>query len=134
MKIFNYISEIFDLDVLVCIDAKAKDIKKWAEKNGSKEFNQFLKQNKLDNFDISTEKNSGFLMKAVGNKNFYFLWLKDFENNWKDIEVLLHEIVHLKQYTWDDKLIGLSEVEFEAYFIESTFRGLRRRLFKELKL
>lgn len=133
-KIFVYKSEIVNSDILICIGVNLKDIKKWADKKGTKEFRQMIKENGLRKFDKAMEKNAGFVHNIVnGKKSFYILWMENFTNRWESFEILLHEIVHFKQFQFINKAVD-NEIEFEAYFIESTFRELRRLLFKELKL
>ncbi len=129
-KIIVYTNEIFDGDVLVCVGVTAEQIKKWADKN-SKNLKEIFKIK--NNFDIIKENiigNNGFVVVFVKNGiSFYLLWLKDYKNSWKEIDTLNHEVVHLRQAMFESKKI-INEREFEAYFQESTLRGIRKKLIK----
>jgi len=133
MKIFNYNIDIFDLQLLVCVGSNENDIKKWADKNGTKEFKILVKQG-LPMFNDNTH-NSGFVYRTTDKNglSYYILWLKKHDNSWECLDTLLHEIIHIKQEKFKACLIE-DEREFEAYFVEYLFRVLRRELVKRLKL
>jgi len=132
-KIFVYTIEVFGLQILVAVGATAEQIKKWADKN-SKELKEIYKiKENFENTEQAIEKNSGFVQVFTkDNIQFYFLWLQEYKNTWCRLDVLNHEVVHLRQFIFDNKKI-INEVEFEAYFQESMFREIRKRLDKYIK-
>jgi hypothetical protein len=122
-KIFVYDSAIFEVDVLICVGSSCQDIKKWVLKNAVKELKDFFQKN-----DIS-DNQQGTLHRISLSKNYYILYLKEFNFTWDDFGLLLHEIVHLKQYLFMDRGIKKElELEFEAYFIQNTFLRIRKQL------
>lgn len=125
------------MDVLICVgDGKAIEIDKWMKKNGSKEAKTLMTKENIDYYDKMMEGSTGFMTEATHEKNkkkFYIMWLKEWKHEWYPAEVLMHEINHLKQFVFENKGIE-DEREMESYFLESTFRTLRRRLFKEIKI
>jgi hypothetical protein len=129
-KIFVFDNEIFDSELLVCVGVKLKDVENWAKKN-SNNLTDILKvkeNRKLidDRFFCKSEK--GCLIKfEKDGLSFYILYLRDFKNTWADLDCLNHEIVHYKQFQWQDRNIN-NEIEFEAYFQENVFRQLRKKL------
>lgn len=131
-KIFVHDIEIFDLELLVCVGVRRKDILSWAKKN-SEPTKKIFEDKIMDDFDDFT-KNSGFVKIYEDNNGvfFYILWLKEWENSWDSLDILNHEITHLRQFSFEHKNIE-NEIEFEAYFQENVFRTLRQRLNKFLK-
>lgn len=132
-KIFVHNIEIFKTDVLICVGVKIEEIKKWADKY-SKPM-KFILNDKTE-YKAIEELMSGSIGMACelkkDNTPYYFMWLKEFGNNWDDINTLNHEIVHLKQFLFKNKGIN-DEIECEAYFQETTFDVLRRKLTKFIK-
>jgi len=131
-KIFVHKIEVFNSEILICVGVNFKDVVKWADKN-SKNLKAICKEK--DNQKIIEEYSSnslGFVTTFVkDNQDFYFVWLKDYKNEWDYLDVLNHEITHLRQFLFGNKGIK-NEIEFEAYFQENTFRQLRIRLNKFL--
>ena len=133
-KIFIYTNEIFNSELLVAVEANENDLIKWAGKNGTKDLKEILKtQENINLIEDRIKKNSGIMFCFTkDNKNFFLMWLKAWRNNWEDLDVLNHEIVHYRQFIFENKNIN-NEIEFEAYFQESVCRELRRKLNKLLK-
>jgi len=130
--IFVHTIEIFSQQILICVGLRAEEIKKWADKN-SKNLKEILQTD--DNFKKLQEISlaSGFVVKfSKDGLSYYILWLKEYENHWDHLDVLNHEIVHLRQFTFLGKNIE-NEIEFEAYFQESVFKSIRTALSKKLK-
>jgi len=128
-KIFVYNVAIFNTDLLVCVGVTINQIKKWIFKNAIKELkNKFRDKKMIEELDGLIKDNKGFVY-LIGDKKkrFYFLYLTDFTNTWSDMDVLNHEIVHIKQAIFENRHTE-NETEFEAYFVESTFRELRKKL------
>jgi len=131
-KIFIYNIEIFDSQILVAVGVTAKQVDKWLKKNGLKSIKNVMNKEITNRF-IEASKNDGFVQFITnGDITFYILWLKDFKWEMTLLDILNHEIVHLRQFMFADKNIE-NELEFEAYFQESVFRELRKKLNKFCK-
>ena len=133
-KIFIYTNEIFNSELLVAVEANENDLIKWAGKNGTKDLKEILKtKENINLIEEEIKKNSGVMFCfEKDNKFFFLMWLKTWRNNWEDLDTLNHEIVHYRQFIFEKKNIN-NEIEFEAYFQESVYRELRRKLNKLLK-
>ncbi|MFA6991930.1 MAG: hypothetical protein WC269_01455 [Candidatus Gracilibacteria bacterium] len=127
-KIFIYDNDILNAQLLVCVGVSAKEIKKWADKNSKNLKEIYKRKENVESTENAIKDNDGFVQYFTkDDKKFYLLWLKDFGNQWPYCEILLHEIVHFKQYQFANRNIN-NELEFESYFIESVFRELRRKI------
>jgi hypothetical protein len=136
MKIFSQVFEIFDAEMVVCVGIKSgNNLATWLKKFGVKKVKNLLSKENIAEIDsIIAKRYEGFIYRVTKDKeNYYFLYLRDFKNSWQSFDVLLHELVHYKQLQWENKRIK-DEFEFEAYFVESCYRVLRRKLFKILKI
>ena len=124
-----YTNEIFNSELLVCVSSSVKQIKQWANKNSTNLKEMFKNKDNLKILEENIKKQNGFVIYFTKEKKRYLiLWLEHFNNTWDDLDVLNHELVHYKQFLFEDKKID--GIEFEAYFIESTFRSIRRMLKK----
>ncbi len=112
--IFVYKCPLFETEVLICIGSSLLK-----EKTIVKE---------LEN---SIKSYSGCVnCFGRGKSNYYLIWLENFVNNWYWLDILNHEIVHLRQFLFENKGIK-DEFECEAYFQEKVFRNLRQILRKK---
>ena len=133
-KIFVYECGIFNSQLLIVVGKKAKDIKEWAKKS-PKLFKECLDNKEIyGKLEEAINTNPGFLFTFYDSKktNYYILYLEDFEDTWKWLDILNHEIVHYRQYQFSERKIE-DEKEFEAYFQENVFREVRKLLWKKIK-
>ncbi len=127
-NIFLFRDEILNDDLLVYIGKDEKRLFKWVEKHASKEAKKTYKDN-LDLIKNGLESAGCLTMLVRDDKHaIYLLSLRDWKNDWEHLETLVHEITHYKQFQFKNRRIGNEELEFEAYFIENTFRQLREKL------
>lgn len=113
-KINKVYVHIFDIDVIFVVDTEYKYIKKWAKKQKDKPLIEGLKTKQLkEKFDNIANFTACFLINDIP---YYFIVLES-----ADKSILLHEITHFKQMLFEDAAIE-DEGEFEAYFMQSTYR------------
>lgn len=129
--IFLYKSEILNNYLVVCVGKNYNEILKHAEKKFEKEAVEMIQGFKelfiIDGLAKFIE------IGSEDGKIFQLILFKDWNNTEQDQSNLLHEIIHYKQANLDKATYYERESEFEAYFIESTFRQLREKLNKKLK-
>lgn len=131
--IFTYKSEIFNSYLVVCAGKNYKQVLGYAKRNFRKEIINLIKSSE-ELFTIDGNAQFITLKNEDNGEKIQAILLKD----WTDTDVnnynLLHEIVHYKQAQLDEatKFNG-REDEFEAYFIESTFKEIREKLNSKLK-
>ena len=131
--------EVFDIDIIISVGGNFKDWEKF--KKTFKFSKYFLKDYKFiepqikEGYKVLSENNKGCMACIKNEKGirYYFLMLEDWARTMEKYDTLMHEIIHLKQFLWEAKRIGVEEIEFEAYFIESTFIKLRDVLNAKLK-
>jgi len=128
---YLYHNEIFDSELLICIGLRADRIVKRLPKYISKKAVEIFKDK--DNIDfleseITQNHITGIFVRFKKDGiSYFFMWLREFKNNWECLDWLNHEIVHYRQMLFEEKKIE-GEPEFEAYFQQSVFRSLRKLL------
>jgi hypothetical protein len=127
-NIFVYENKIFSTEILIVVNSDYNKLKKWILKNAEDNLKDYFKK------DIGIEKFTNFkncdgAMHYIEYKNetYFILVIKYFNDKWIKYELLLHEIVHLKQHMFKERNIE-DENEFEAYFIQNTFSDIRTLL------
>jgi hypothetical protein len=126
-KIFVYNSSIFQQEILIVIDTPYKKLKDWIIKKAEKPLVDLFKEDEIkEQFNISYD---GAVHHFNTNGNDYYIFnFRNFKDAWNKYELLLHEIVHLKQYFFRNRSVE-DEDEFEAYFIQNTFREIRQLIY-----
>jgi len=139
-KIFLEPIAIFNSEIIVCVGATFKNFEEWINKTKlSKSFKKDYKDIKPQiekGFKILKETSLGCMI-CLKNKEgicYFLLLLRTWGFEMSSYDVLLHEVIHYKQFQWEAKTIGAEEIEFEAYFIENVFLQLRNSLNKLYKL
>ena len=130
--IFTYKSEIINSYLIISVGKSYKEILKHAEKNYTKNAIGMIKAFE-ENFIMENHLGKFIEFYSDNGERLQIILMKDWKNedNFKD--TLLHEIIHFKQATVDSSTKYANESEFEAYFIESTFRQIREKLNSKLK-
>lgn len=130
-QIFTYEIDIFGDDpILICVGVDGDETMKFIEKKNP---DIYKKRFKNDDWlkdalnDNTCEAKTIYMQDNDGTKTLA-VHIHEWENNWKSWDLLLHELVHLKQYLWKIKGVTINEEEFEAYFIVWIFTDLRRIL------
>jgi hypothetical protein len=133
-KIFIYKIEIFGDEIVFCVGVKAKDVSEWLKKNNGKKniIKLFNRKETIEEFD-ELSKSPGFVREYdEPDVHLCLVYLKDYNFMEDELDILNHEIVHLRQFLFKHKDIK-EEIEFEAYFQQNVFRELRHKLNKYLK-
>jgi len=131
-KILTYNIEMLKVEVMVCVGVGFNEMQKFINKKAKKEVKELYENPdfKKDIEDLTNGSNAGFVgMKNLKDINYYYVWLKSWENTWYCLNILNHEIVHLRQAIFARGGIE-NETEFEAYFQETVFNGIRQALNK----
>ena len=118
-------------DVVVACDIPQNEIIKWLKKQKiRKDFLDWVKTDK-DVFEVLKKNEAVFCWneKVRGN----MIILKNYQDNWKFWETLMHEIHHLIFNISKRKMLS-DEMEAQAYLFENLFHSIRRKLQKVDKL
>lgn len=118
--------DILKMDILVCVGTTKKYLQSWAKRQKvSKDFKEVCDEIKEEALDCA-----GYcvcMQHVKSKKYFHSIFLEDYKNDWDYVNIILHEVVHLKQNIFKVQKIGAEE-EFEAYFVESIFNKIRQEL------
>lgn len=124
-EIFKFISiGMYDLGLIVaCLD-KPENIHKMLNMKANKEASDWLKDSVSD-FQMPLLGDGGALIFNPETKKPLILYMKNKERTWEFWDTLIHETHHLVYVT--SEFIGFkSEIEHQAYFMETVFRQIRR--------
>jgi len=121
---------IFLNQILIAVNCQYKDILDYAKKYGNKEFIDGIIQYKKTINSLLTKKGFVILNKTLNYGGL--LYLENFENKWRYLKTLLHEIHHLvfmvaRQKNFED------EMEAQAYLFDYLFSDIRRKLFDKIE-
>lgn len=115
-------------DYLVVINRNGEDVSEYLKMIDKKTYDEVYK-----NSDFTERFNElldgGVLNLKFGEFSADVIVLRKFGDIWQDYELLMHEVVHLKQNFFNERSI-MGEYEFEAYWIESTFRQIRKKIYE----
>lgn len=114
---------------IIIVNKKGKEVLDWLEKDNKETFKANYLNGGLDKL-IDHTGDGAFIYYETDEIVFRGICLNEYSDEWKVYELLLHEIVHFKQKIWETSAIGAEEKEFESYFIESTFRVVRGKLWE----
>lgn len=128
---YLYTNEIFNSELLICVglntDQIVKRLPKYLTKDAVKVFQDRVNIECIRS-QIEEKYVNGFLVSFIKDGiAFYFLWFREFKDNWESFDLLNHEIVHYRQMQFEERGIK-NEIEFEAYFQQSVCRSLRKLL------
>ena len=118
-------------DIVVACDIPQNEIVKWLKKRKvRKDFLDWVKTDK-NIFEVLEENEAIFCWneKIKGN----MIILKNYQNNWKFWETLMHEIHHLVLKVSERKMMS-GEMEAQGYLFEYLFYSIRRKLQKVDKI
>jgi len=116
--------EILKAELEICVGVSKDYFLKWHKtKKVTKEAKE-VSDGIPDDF-FSIKGGTTGLCTVINHKksglNFYFIHLGDWENSWDNLELLVHEIIHFKNYLFESHKIS-EEQEFESYFVEYVFK------------
>ena len=116
---------MYSYDIVVGIGVTKKEIVAYSKKQKlKKEFTKWVEEDTRI-YEVLNEQDGIFAYNS--NAPGGLLMLKEFTDEWKSWELLIHEISHIVQYMMTQKLME-GEDEARAYLTEWLFRSIRRKL------
>lgn len=117
---------IYSNEILVCVGMNTNDAKR------------FMKRTKATRGVAVIERHADFVEKMLKqgatpqlqDEGSSIIFFGDWENDWKHIDTLTHELFHVVQYIAKEKCFS-DEGENCAYLMEYLHREIRRKLNKE---
>src|SRR3990167_10368576 len=128
-KVFSQPIHPYRYEVLVCVGARIKDVMAWVKNNGTKEakkdFPSILKQYEDLFLKVSSGEKKGYALHfSKDKKDYYFLLLSNYKDNWDYWECLIHETSHILDWVSEACMLE-KETEARAYLHEWLFNRIR---------
>lgn len=126
-KKYTYIQDSgsYSNEIIVTVGTETDEILAWMKKNDIARFIQeSFAEEHLDNKWL----HDGSLGKVWHNNGRAILWLKDWGLTWHEVDVLIHECMHLVQFLIVDGKGMQGENEAQAYQLEYYIKSIRERL------
>lgn len=114
-------------DTLVFVGYDFNGILKVLKKYKQDGFIEFLKNDTSLKTNISNNNYKGY---AIGYNTKSILLLKEYKNDWKCFDIILHEIHHLVYIILGQERDMKNEMEAQAYQFEYLFKNIRQKLNK----
>jgi len=130
-KIFLQDWGTFKNQTLVAVGVGTKEMAAYMKRIGAKQSSIDVFNNDKQRLEELMKSSNGFFSTPDDASTGSILWLKSWDESWKDYEVLIHELFHAVYCILGKGRSMMEEQEAMAYQQEFLFGEIRRKLNKK---